>query len=83
MILVGIRMLLAGFLLVPEDGTTTLEEQLSREGAVALARAAAADGDPAAERSRFISRSFCAQAATSRGRAKPGWGPTWLRRGKR
>jgi putative heme-binding domain-containing protein len=46
MIPVGIPVLLAGFVLAVFDGTTTLNEQLSREGALALARAAMSQGDP-------------------------------------
>ena len=45
MILVGMPALLAGFVLGAFDGATTLEEQLSREGALALARAAVSQGD--------------------------------------
>jgi putative heme-binding domain-containing protein len=46
MIQLGLPAILSGLLLAALDGSTTLQDQLSREGATALARVAISQGDP-------------------------------------
>ncbi len=82
MILVGIRMLLAGFMLTLDGDATTLGQQLSREGASALARAAAADGDPRRGAIVFYQPQLSCASCHVQGQSDTGVGPDLTAPGK-
>ena len=70
MIVPGIPALLAALVLGALDGPATLEEQLSREGAAALTRAAVSQGDARRGSDRFLSTPSVVRVMPCQGRAR-------------
>ena len=70
MILVGMPALLVTIAIGIFDGATTLEEQLSREGAPALARAAVSQGDARRGAVVFLSTTPLVRFMSCQGRAR-------------
>ena len=82
MILVGIRMLLAGFLLAPEDGTTTLAHSFPARVQLPWRRAAAADGDPRRGAIAFYQPQLLCTGCHVQGKSEAGVGPDLTAPGK-
>jgi putative heme-binding domain-containing protein len=83
MMMVGIVALMAGWAIAASDGTTTtLQEQLSREGAKVLAKVAISEGDPRRGAIVFYQPQHLCATCHIAGKSDPGLGPDLTALGK-